>query len=181
VSEADDDDEDAILLGRMKFGMYPTTPLGSVFNRIVGCAPAYCLFSSSRLMFEKGNDHPSEDNYERDPMRVIDKLLSKTILPEELFHILFNMRFRLQTQTIRVLAIHKRAFAIFSAQGVVSDIYIFDADCTRLLRRMHVPRSVANLAVVCKGFHLIVIANTKLYIHAPRPCKEIRLRAWNPA
>lgn len=134
-----------------------------------------------RLRFEDGNTDPPSNPYVQDTSGYLGKLLSRCILPEELFHILFNGRFRLRNRPIRVHVIHKGAFAIFSAKHVSSDIYIFDTECTRLLRRIHVPRATDTLGVLSKGFYFAVVADTKLSIYAPRTSKEIRLRAWNPA
>lgn len=63
----------------------------------------------------------------------------------------------------------------------VTDVYIFDRDCSQLLRRLHVPRSVEAVAVLCAGPYLVVVHDYQFFIYAPHQRRAIRLRHELPA
>ena len=105
------------------------------------------------------------------------QLLDTGLLPEELLEILCIAG----PTTIRVVPLHRSAVAVFSGRDNISDVYIYDAQCTRLLRRLRTPRDALRLEVVCRGPVLVVVTDTRISTYAPSVERAFRLRSVHPA
>ena len=109
---------------------------------------------------------------------VFNRLVATGLLPEELLEIFSTPDAK---RILKIVPLHRAALAIYSERQLLSDVYIFDGGCTRLLRRIRTPRDTLRLLVVCRGPVLVVVTNTTISTYAPTPGMGIRLRDTHPA
>ena len=110
----------------------------------------------------------------------VEKLMRTSLLPEELFHVILD-RTEIRSSPLRVVPIHNGAVAVYSEERPVTDVYIFDSAYSRLLRRLHIPRTADRVEMLASGPFMVLVTDTRLTTFAPLESKTIRLRSWHPA